>query len=50
MAADDGDAGIRAETVEVGATVRARVSHVRQIGVGDVANRGTGGAVIGAIL
>src|SRR5260370_40061985 len=50
MSADDGDAGVRAESVEVGATTRACVSDVRQIGVGDVAGHGTGGAVIGAIL
>src|SRR5260370_27312368 len=50
MTANDGDAGVRAESVEVGATARACVSDVRQIGVGDVAFRGTGGAVIGAIL
>src|SRR5258708_39553758 len=50
MPADDGDASVRAESVEVGATARACVSDVRQIGVGDVAGRGTGGAVIGAIL
>src|SRR5258708_16786009 len=50
MPADNGDAGVRAESVEVGATARACVSDVRQIGVGDVAFRGTGGAVIGAIL
>src|SRR5258708_14883539 len=50
MPADDGDAGVSAESVEVGATARASVSDVRQIGVGDVAFRRTGGAVIGAIL
>src|SRR5260370_4675852 len=50
MTANDGDAGVRAESGEVGATARACVSDVRQIGVGDVAFRGTGGAVIGAIL
>ncbi len=50
MPADDRDAGVRAESVEVGATARACVSDVRQIGVGDVADCGTGGAVIGAIL
>src|SRR5260370_14218115 len=50
MPADDGDAGIRAESVEVGATARACVSDVRQIGVGAVADPRTGGAVIGTIL
>src|SRR5260370_7120266 len=46
MPADNGDAGVRAESVEVGATARACVSAVRQIGVRDVAARATGRAVI----
>jgi len=39
MPRDDGDAGVRAESVEVSAKTRACVCNVRQIGVGDVADR-----------
>src|SRR5260370_23094538 len=49
MTANDGDASVRAGSVDGGATARACVSDVRQIGVGDVAVRVTGGAGIGAI-
>src|SRR5260370_9330463 len=48
MPADDGDAGVRAESVEVGTTAPACVGAVRRIGVGDVGFRVSGGAVIGA--
>lgn len=50
MAFDNGDAGVGAQAIEVGAAACAGVGDVGQVGVGDVAGGGTGGAVPGAIL
>src|ERR1700693_3817955 len=50
VAADDGDARVRTEAVEVGAAACARVRDVRQIRVGNSAIGRTGGAVPGAVL
>ena len=50
MTADDGNAGMWAQAVEVGATAGTGVGDVRQVRVSDVANRGAGRAVVRAIL
>ena len=38
VTADDGDAGVGAQTVEVRAAASARVGDIRQVGISDVAD------------
>src|SRR6202043_3148404 len=50
VTSDDGDTGIRTESVKVGATARPGISDVRQVGVSDVAIGGARRTVPSAIL
>src|ERR1035437_6203180 len=50
MTADDGDARVGAEAVEIGTAASARVRDVRQVRVGDVAVGRAGRTVRGAVL
>src|SRR5215469_517122 len=50
VTADDGDPGISAQSIEVGAAARACVGDVREVSVGHVADRRAGCAVVRAVL